>query len=127
FWQTASVSKLKNGDIEITATIDGQVKVVSEASIRRHLKLEDSDGISTFPTLEIFKQLALMGYVSNSDNFSKGILFPSVEGRHEHDFKFIASEEDYTAKPNISTANVPVSTAGAEVSTASPEVKTAAE
>ncbi|GJS92710.1 hypothetical protein Tco_0799678 [Tanacetum coccineum] len=34
---------LENGDMEITATIDGKVKVVSEASIRRHLKLEDSD------------------------------------------------------------------------------------
>ncbi|GJT80993.1 hypothetical protein Tco_1055335 [Tanacetum coccineum] len=61
FWQTASASTLENGDMEITATIDGKVKVVSEASIRRHLKLEDSDGISTFPTTEIFKQLALMG------------------------------------------------------------------
>ncbi|GKF85979.1 hypothetical protein Tco_0253806, partial [Tanacetum coccineum] len=30
---------------------------------------------------------------------------------------------DYTAEPDISTANVPVSTAGAGVSTASPEVK----
>ncbi|GJY06279.1 hypothetical protein Tco_0373333 [Tanacetum coccineum] len=40
---------------------------------------------------------------------------------------FIAPEEDYTAKPDISTANVPVSTAGAEVSTASSKVKTAAE
>ncbi|GKA40591.1 putative ribonuclease H-like domain-containing protein [Tanacetum coccineum] len=39
----------------------GKVKVVSEASIRRHIKLEDSDGISTLPTLEIFEQLALMG------------------------------------------------------------------
>ncbi|GJR55529.1 hypothetical protein Tco_1406050 [Tanacetum coccineum] len=73
FWQTASASTLENGDMEITATIDGKVKVVSEASIRRHLKLEDSDGISTFPTTEIFKQLALMGYVSNSNklNFQK--------------------------------------------------------
>ncbi|GKC56788.1 putative ribonuclease H-like domain-containing protein, partial [Tanacetum coccineum] len=50
FWQTASASTLENGDMEITATIDGKVKVVSEASIRRHLKLEDSDGISTLPT-----------------------------------------------------------------------------
>ncbi|GJS85846.1 ribonuclease H-like domain-containing protein [Tanacetum coccineum] len=39
----------------------------------------------------------------------------------------LSPEEDYTAEPDISTANVPVSTAGAEVSTASPEVKTAAE
>ncbi|GKC88760.1 hypothetical protein Tco_1149409 [Tanacetum coccineum] len=67
--------------MEITATIDGKVKVVSEASIRRHLKLEDSDGISDLPTTETFKQLALVGYVSNSDkfNFSKGTLFPLVE------------------------------------------------
>ncbi|GJZ55788.1 hypothetical protein Tco_0610981 [Tanacetum coccineum] len=78
FWQTASASTLENGDMEITATIDGKVKVVSEASIRRHLKLEDSDGISTLPTSEIFEQLALMGYVSNSDNltFQKGHFSP---------------------------------------------------
>ncbi|GKF39505.1 hypothetical protein Tco_0119566, partial [Tanacetum coccineum] len=43
FLQTASASTLENGDMEITATIDGKVKVVSEASIRRHLKLEDFD------------------------------------------------------------------------------------
>ncbi|GJV96062.1 retrovirus-related pol polyprotein from transposon TNT 1-94 [Tanacetum coccineum] len=49
FWQTASASTLENGDIEITATIDGKVKVVSEASIRIHLKLEDSDGCNRYP------------------------------------------------------------------------------
>ncbi|GJS45771.1 hypothetical protein Tco_0595892 [Tanacetum coccineum] len=61
FWQTASASTLKNEDMEITATIDGKVNVVFRASIRRHLKLADSDGISTLPTSEIFEQLALMG------------------------------------------------------------------
>ncbi|GJR55419.1 hypothetical protein Tco_1405940 [Tanacetum coccineum] len=78
FWQTASASTLENGDMEITATIDGKVKVVSEPSIRRHLKLEDSNGISTLPTSKIFEQLALM--VSNSDNltFQKGHFFPQV-------------------------------------------------
>ncbi|GJT54315.1 hypothetical protein Tco_0989369 [Tanacetum coccineum] len=60
FWQTASANTLENRDMEITATIDGKVKVVSKASIRRHLKLKDSDGISTFPTSEIFEQLALI-------------------------------------------------------------------
>ncbi|GJW30432.1 hypothetical protein Tco_0047307, partial [Tanacetum coccineum] len=55
------------------------------------------------------------------------IMSAQTQGRHEHDFEFIAPEEDYTIEPDISTANVPVSTAGAEVSTASPEVKTAAE
>ncbi|GKC67294.1 hypothetical protein Tco_1099892, partial [Tanacetum coccineum] len=37
-----------------------------------------------------------------------------TQGRQEYDFKFTAPEEDYTAKPDISTANVPVSTAGPE-------------
>ncbi|GJZ58596.1 hypothetical protein Tco_0614090 [Tanacetum coccineum] len=61
FWQTATASTLENRDMEITATIDGKVKVVSKASIRRHLKLKDSDGISNLPTTEIFEHLALMG------------------------------------------------------------------
>nr|GEY79736.1 putative ribonuclease H-like domain-containing protein [Tanacetum cinerariifolium] len=30
--------------METAATIDGKVKVVTEASVRRHLKLEDSNG-----------------------------------------------------------------------------------
>ncbi|GJW29837.1 hypothetical protein Tco_0046712 [Tanacetum coccineum] len=78
FWNTATARTLDNGEMEITATIDGKVKIVSEASIRRHLKLEDSDGISNLPTTEIFEQLALMGYVSNSDKltFQKGHFSP---------------------------------------------------
>ncbi|GJS98154.1 hypothetical protein Tco_0819324 [Tanacetum coccineum] len=74
--------------MEITSTIDGKVKVVSEASIRRHLKLEDSDGISTLPTLEIFEQLALIGLyiastltqklVSNMKRTSKGYIGCSI-------------------------------------------------
>ncbi|GKE12307.1 hypothetical protein Tco_1415858, partial [Tanacetum coccineum] len=248
FWQTASTSTLENGDIEITAAIDGKVKVVSEASIRRHLKLEDSDGISSLPTLKFFEQLALMRArfyrVKDQQSQLSPITHPSAtmpydspllrvhslgsdegtktlneltvlcttlsikvetlesdlkqtkltygaaytklimkvkklkhkvksskairrvrlvisededeledpykqerkiaqidedegitlvqmsaqtQGRHEHDFEFIAPEEDYTTEPDISTANVPVSTTGAEVSTASPEVKTATE
>ncbi|GJY96601.1 retrovirus-related pol polyprotein from transposon TNT 1-94 [Tanacetum coccineum] len=61
FWQTTSASTFENGEIEISATIDGRVKTVTEASIRRHLKLEDYDGICTLPNIKIFEQLALMG------------------------------------------------------------------
>ncbi|GKC82401.1 hypothetical protein Tco_1138118, partial [Tanacetum coccineum] len=49
-----------DGEVEITASIDGQVKTITEASLKRHLKLEDSDGITSLPKTEIFKQLALM-------------------------------------------------------------------
>ncbi|GJY69888.1 putative ribonuclease H-like domain-containing protein [Tanacetum coccineum] len=44
FWQTATASTLDNIEIEITAAIDGKIKIVIEAYIRRHLKLEDFDG-----------------------------------------------------------------------------------
>ncbi|GJU41494.1 hypothetical protein Tco_1194451 [Tanacetum coccineum] len=60
FWQTAAANTLDSGEVQITATIDGKVNLVSEASIRRHLKLEDSDGITTLPNTKIFKQLTLM-------------------------------------------------------------------
>ncbi|GJX29301.1 putative ribonuclease H-like domain-containing protein [Tanacetum coccineum] len=78
FWQTPALSTIKDGVMEITATIDGRVKTIIEVSIRRHLNLEDSDGISTLPTVEIFEQLALMGYVTTSDSltFQKGHFSP---------------------------------------------------
>ncbi|GJX13654.1 hypothetical protein Tco_0205412 [Tanacetum coccineum] len=60
--------------IRNNCTIDGQVKTVTEASVRRHLQLADADDISSLPTTEIFEQLSLMGYVSTSDKltFQKG-------------------------------------------------------
>ncbi|GJV05489.1 hypothetical protein Tco_1343145 [Tanacetum coccineum] len=77
FWQTAFASTSENREMEITATIDGRVKTVTEASIRRHLKLEDSDGISTLPNTEIFEQLALMG-ISKGYNGVDIPLFPTM-------------------------------------------------
>ncbi|GJX75884.1 hypothetical protein Tco_0322695 [Tanacetum coccineum] len=50
-----------DGEVTITATIDDQSKTITEASLRRHLKLEDHDGITSIPNSEIFKQLALIG------------------------------------------------------------------
>ncbi|GJW27876.1 putative ribonuclease H-like domain-containing protein [Tanacetum coccineum] len=70
FWDTTSPSTSENEEMEITATIDERVKTVTEASIRRHLKLEDYDGIPTLSNTEIFEQLALIGYVSNSDSLT---------------------------------------------------------
>ncbi|GJX82958.1 hypothetical protein Tco_0332439 [Tanacetum coccineum] len=55
---------------ELIATIDGQVNTITEASLRRHLKLEDNGGVTTLPNSEIFEQLALMGYVIDSDKLT---------------------------------------------------------
>nr|GEZ86201.1 hypothetical protein [Tanacetum cinerariifolium] len=61
FWRTASVRTLNNGEIELNATVDGQVKTIIEASVRRHLKLANANSITSLPTPEIFEQLALIG------------------------------------------------------------------
>nr|GEW77804.1 hypothetical protein [Tanacetum cinerariifolium] len=43
FWYTASARTLDNREIELNATVDGQVKTITEASVMRHLKLADAD------------------------------------------------------------------------------------
>ncbi|GKA22205.1 hypothetical protein Tco_0708167 [Tanacetum coccineum] len=61
FWGTTTTRTTDDGEVEITSSIDGQVKTITEASLRRHLKLEDSEGITSLPNTEIFEQLALIG------------------------------------------------------------------
>ncbi|GJU82017.1 ribonuclease H-like domain-containing protein [Tanacetum coccineum] len=53
-------------------------KTIPEASLRRHLKLEDNGGVTTLPNSEIFEQLALMGYATDYDKltFQKGNFSP---------------------------------------------------
>ncbi|GJU38130.1 hypothetical protein Tco_1186484 [Tanacetum coccineum] len=58
---TTTARTTDDGEVEITTSIDGQVKTITEASLRRHLKLEDFDGITSLPNTDIFEQLALMG------------------------------------------------------------------
>ncbi|GJU68735.1 hypothetical protein Tco_1254994 [Tanacetum coccineum] len=66
FWQTAALCTIDDRVMGITTTIDRKVKItVSEASIRRHLKLEDSEGIPSLLTAEIFEQLDLIGLSQN--------------------------------------------------------------
>ncbi|GJT96936.1 hypothetical protein Tco_1092454 [Tanacetum coccineum] len=48
FEELTTARTTDDGEVEITASIDGQVKTITEASLRRHLKLEDSDVISCF-------------------------------------------------------------------------------
>ncbi|GJV61437.1 hypothetical protein Tco_1467537 [Tanacetum coccineum] len=76
--KSAEASTDTDGEVTITAIIDGQSKTITEASLRRHLKLDDHDGITSIPNSEIFEQLALMGYQTNSDKltFQKGVFLP---------------------------------------------------
>ncbi|GJY57626.1 hypothetical protein Tco_0456741 [Tanacetum coccineum] len=59
--RTTTARTSANKEVELTATIDGQVKTIIEASLRRHLKLEDNGGVTTLPNSDIFEQLALIG------------------------------------------------------------------
>ncbi|GKB69401.1 hypothetical protein Tco_0930813, partial [Tanacetum coccineum] len=63
-WGTTTARTTDDEEVKITASIDEQVKTITEAALRRHLKLEDSDGITSLSNTEIFKQLALMGDIT---------------------------------------------------------------
>ncbi|GJV94819.1 hypothetical protein Tco_1546396 [Tanacetum coccineum] len=78
FWRSAEASTDDNGEVKIIATIDGHSLSITEGSLRRHLKLDDQDGITSIPNSEIFEQLALMGYHTDSDKltFQKGAFSP---------------------------------------------------
>ena len=62
FWHTATVITSENGDKEIHATVDGIKFIVTEKSVRRHLKLADFKGIHDLPNTEIWQEIAKMGY-----------------------------------------------------------------
>ncbi|GJZ44510.1 hypothetical protein Tco_0591765, partial [Tanacetum coccineum] len=76
FWTTATASTNANGEVELTASIDGQAKTITEASLRKHLKLEDNGGITSLPNTEIFEQLALMGFIQICLNKQRILLQP---------------------------------------------------
>ncbi|GKB56131.1 hypothetical protein Tco_0912317, partial [Tanacetum coccineum] len=78
FWRSAEAATNDNREVQITATIDGHSMYITEASLRRHLKLDDQDGVTSIPNSEIFEQLALMGYHTDSDKltFQKGAFSP---------------------------------------------------
>nr|GEX80388.1 hypothetical protein [Tanacetum cinerariifolium] len=59
------IRTVDNGEQEITAIVDGKEFSVTEASVRRHLQLAYTDGISVLLTTEIFDQLSLMGQALN--------------------------------------------------------------
>ncbi|GJU56700.1 hypothetical protein Tco_1234466 [Tanacetum coccineum] len=53
-------------------------KTISEASLRRHLKLADADDISSLPNEEIFENLSHMGFIQIVLNKNKRFLSPHV-------------------------------------------------
>ncbi|GJR99023.1 hypothetical protein Tco_0315532 [Tanacetum coccineum] len=77
FWSTGVVKTI-NGEVQLHALVDGKKIIISEASVRRDLKLEDEEGIDYLPNSTIFKQLTLMGYekISQKLTFCKPFFSP---------------------------------------------------
>nr|GEU65346.1 hypothetical protein [Tanacetum cinerariifolium] len=60
------------------------IRTISESSLRRHIKLNDEEGISSLPDTELFENLSLMGY-----NILPNQRFTFQEGQFSHQWKFL--------------------------------------
>nr|GFB77800.1 hypothetical protein [Tanacetum cinerariifolium] len=78
FWSTARIETMEEGT-KILAIVDGILRIVTESSLRRNLKLQDEVGISSLPDTEIFENLTLMGY-----NISLNQKFTFQKGQFSH-------------------------------------------
>ncbi|GKB14296.1 hypothetical protein Tco_0848219, partial [Tanacetum coccineum] len=111
FWETATARTLDNEEIELTAIIDGKVKIVTEASVRRHLQLADSDGISSLPTTKIFEQLSLMraskGYIGENIPLFPAMIVQGLVVQGEGSTHPVESHHTPTSAP--STSQLPIS------------------
>nr|GEW89778.1 hypothetical protein [Tanacetum cinerariifolium] len=83
FWSTARIETTKEGT-QILATVDGVLRTLTESSLRRNLKLQDEEGISSLPDTELFENLTLMGY-----NISPNQKFTFQKGQFSHQWKFL--------------------------------------
>nr|GFA90741.1 hypothetical protein [Tanacetum cinerariifolium] len=110
FWQTATARTLDNGELELTATIYGKVKIVTEAYVRRHLQLADFDRIISLTTTKIFEQLSLMG-ASKSYTGENIPLFPTmiVQGPIVQEEGSTHPVESHQTPTSVSTSQPPVS------------------
>nr|GEZ39540.1 poly [ADP-ribose] polymerase 1 [Tanacetum cinerariifolium] len=73
FWSTTRI-ETTDQETKIIATVDGKPRTISESSLRRHLKLNDEEGISSLLDAELFENLSVMGYnilPSQRENITK--------------------------------------------------------
>ncbi|GKE80888.1 hypothetical protein Tco_1550888 [Tanacetum coccineum] len=61
FYATVKV-KTVNGEVQLQASVDEKKIIVTEASVRRDLQLNDEEGMDCLPNATIFEELKRMGY-----------------------------------------------------------------
>ncbi|GJV35317.1 putative ribonuclease H-like domain-containing protein [Tanacetum coccineum] len=98
--------KMVNGEQQLQALVDGKKIIITEATVRRDLQLEDANGIDCLPNATIFKQLTRMEYeklsqnmMKNLDSAGKFLMYPrfvqvfldnQLEGMTNHNIIYIA-------------------------------------
>nr|GEV59022.1 putative ribonuclease H-like domain-containing protein [Tanacetum cinerariifolium] len=73
FWTTVAVKKV-NDITRLQAPVDKKKVVVTEATIRDTLHLDDAEGVECLPNEEIFVELARMGYEKPSTKLIKQVV-----------------------------------------------------
>ncbi|GJU28019.1 uncharacterized mitochondrial protein-like protein [Tanacetum coccineum] len=127
-WQCKKQTVVANStteaeEVQLHAQVDGNKIIISEASIRRDLQLEDAEGVDYLPNSIIFEQLTLMGLktiawnefsstmasaiiclaTNQKFNFSKYIFESMVRNLDNLFGKFMM----YPRKPKIKDTRVP--------------------
>ncbi|GJT20357.1 hypothetical protein Tco_0890294 [Tanacetum coccineum] len=77
FWATVKVKTI-NGEVQLQALVDGKKIIVTEASVRRDLQLNDEEGTDCFPNATMFEEHTRMGYekLSQKLTFYKAFISP---------------------------------------------------
>ncbi|GKD41304.1 uncharacterized mitochondrial protein-like protein [Tanacetum coccineum] len=88
------VVKTVNGEQQLQALMDRKKIIITEATVRRDLQLEDADGIDCLLNATIFEQLTLMGFV-------QVFLDNQLEGMLNHNRIYIASSHTKKVFANI--------------------------
>ncbi|GJY01815.1 hypothetical protein Tco_0359967 [Tanacetum coccineum] len=72
------IVKSVNREVQLQALVDGKKKIVTEASVRRDLQLNDEEGTDCLPNATIFEERTRMGYekLSQKLTFYKALFSP---------------------------------------------------
>nr|GEY01319.1 hypothetical protein [Tanacetum cinerariifolium] len=137
FWSTARIETTEE-ETKILATIDGKLRIVSESSIRRNLKLNDEAGISSLSDAKLFENLTLMGYnISPNQNpsfsgtivpFFDSMLVPQGEGsgtptKPHHTPSHEAQPTSRTTHSSLSLPPVPTEPLPTVIPTDTPQLR----
>ncbi|GJX68364.1 hypothetical protein Tco_0304091 [Tanacetum coccineum] len=76
----AATVKMKtvNGEVQLQALVDGKKIIVTEASVRRDLQLNDEEGTDCLPNANIFEELTRMGAKTTAWNEFSNIMASAI-------------------------------------------------